>query len=108
MKRLFEPAQPVQVHQSNKIISKTTVEKEIRAIVPKINLKQEFKLFEATMKKTETLDMIYKALKMIKPTSTDAERTFSISGDFCTKKRTRLTDNSLNSLVMLKYYFLNT
>lgn len=71
------------------------------------DIRSEIKVFEGIGKRTSRLELIFNCLKTIKPTSTDSERCFSVSGDFCTKKRTRLTDNSLNSLVILKYYFLH-
>lgn len=71
-------------------------------------LKQEFLLFRNTGKRTSNLDDLYNALSSIKPTSTSNERTFSVSGSFCTKIRSRLADKSLNSLVFLKYFYLKT
>lgn len=68
-------------------------------------LKQEFLLFRNTFKRTENLEKIYRALNSIKPTSTDVERVFSVSSNFCTKIRSRLSDKSLNSLVFLKYFY---
>ena len=42
------------------------------------------------------------ALQSIPPTSVESERAFSITGQFATKLRTKLADNTLNSLVFLK------
>ena len=42
----------------------------------------------------------------IRPTTTDCERVFSLAGNFCTKHRTRMSDDTLNTLVFLKSYFL--
>lgn len=68
-------------------------------------LKQEFLLFKNTGNRTENLQKLFDACLLIKPTSTDVERVFSVSSSFCTKIRSRLSDNSLNSLVFLKFYY---
>jgi hypothetical protein len=70
------------------------------------NLKKEFELFRCNEKRTENLDKLNKSLLTIKPSSTDAERTFFIASKFCTKIRSRLSDKSLNALVFLKYYYI--
>ena len=48
------------------------------------------------------LNKLFKALQSIPPTSVESERAFSITGQFATKLRTKLADNTLNSLVFLK------
>jgi hypothetical protein len=48
------------------------------------------------------LKKLFNALKSIPPTSVESERAFSITGQFATKLRTKLADNTLNSLVFLK------
>ncbi|KAG5673928.1 hypothetical protein PVAND_003929 [Polypedilum vanderplanki] len=55
-------------------------------------LKQEFTLFKNTGERTENLKKLHKAILCIKPTSTDVERVFSISNNFCTKIRSRLSE----------------
>ncbi|KAG5682818.1 hypothetical protein PVAND_012143 [Polypedilum vanderplanki] len=55
-------------------------------------LKQEFTLFKNTGERTENLEKLYKAILCIRPTSTDVERVFSVSNNFCTKVRSRLSD----------------
>ncbi|KAF2883631.1 hypothetical protein ILUMI_22539 [Ignelater luminosus] len=69
-------------------------------------IKKEFQLFESTGKKTPNLENLYKALMTIKPTSTENERIFSLSGIFVTKIRNRLSDDAINALVFLKAYFI--
>lgn len=69
-------------------------------------IKAEFSLFEATNKRTKNLDMLFNALKTIKPSSIASERVFSISGNIVTKIRTRLSHNSVDILCFLKSYFL--
>ena len=48
-------------------------------------LRTEFSLFEATHKRTKNLDLLFDALKTIKPSSVPSERVFSIAGNFCVK-----------------------
>jgi hypothetical protein len=42
---------------------------------------------------------LFNALKFICPTSVESERAFSITGQFATKLRTKLDDDTLCSLV---------
>lgn len=71
-------------------------------------LKQEFLLYRNTGKRSENLEKLFNALLTIKPTSTDVERVFSIATNFCTKIRSRLSDNSLNALIFLKFFYRKT
>ena len=48
------------------------------------------------------LNKLFIALQSIPPTSVESERAFSITGQFATKLRTKLADNTLDSLVFLK------
>jgi hypothetical protein len=48
------------------------------------------------------LNKLFNALQSIPPTSVESERAFSITGQFATKLRTKLADNTLNSIVFLK------
>lgn len=52
------------------------------------------------------LKLLKSALNSIQPTSTECERVFSLSSLFCTKIKSRLSDESLNNLCFLKSYFL--
>ena len=47
-------------------------------------LRAEFSLFEATTT-TKNLDLLFDALKTIKPSSVPSERVFSFAGNFCVK-----------------------
>ena len=67
---------------------------------------KEMKCYEANGTKTENLENLYKSLLTIKPTSVESERAFSAMGLFCTKLRNRLNDDTLNSLVMMRQYYL--
>ena len=71
------------------------------------NIKNEFKLLEATKTRSSNLDKLYNALITIRPTSTACERVFSVAGNFVTKIRSNLKFKFLNLLVFLKYHFLN-
>lgn len=68
-------------------------------------LKQEFSLFKSTGNRTQNLDSLLNAINTIKPTSIEAERTFSVSNNFCTRIRSSLSDKSISYLVFLKFYF---
>ncbi|XP_073834402.1 uncharacterized protein [Musca autumnalis] len=70
--------------------------------------RKELALYEVSKSRTKRLDYLYDALLSIKPTSVECERTFSIAGNFCTKKRNRMSSDLLNALVVLKSYFLKS
>lgn len=70
-------------------------------------LRQEFILYKKTKNKTKNISLLHKAIKTIKPSSTECERAFSIAGKFCTKLRSRLSDSSLSALIFLKFYYLH-
>lgn len=69
-------------------------------------VKQELSFYEANTKLGPFLSRLLNSLKTIQPTSIESERVFSMSSNFCTKKRSSLGDNSLNALCFLKTYFL--
>jgi len=71
------------------------------------SLTKEFSLYEATGNITKNLKQLFNALITIRPTSTQNERNFSVSGTVITKLRSRLSDKSVNNLCFLKYYFKN-
>lgn len=70
-------------------------------------IKKEFQLYESTGKRTFNLEAIHKAILTVKPTSTENERVFSITGNIITKIRNRLSDKAINALVFLNAYFKN-
>lgn len=92
------------VDELNAAISAATTENLINPGFDK--LKQEFNIFKLTGNKTENVILLQNALKTIRPTSTESERTFSLANNFCTKIRSKLSDKSLNALVFLKSHFL--
>lgn len=69
------------------------------------SIKKELKLFEACGKKTQNIENLYKALLTIRPTSVESERVFSTAGVLVNKIRNRLSDESINALIVLKTYF---
>jgi hypothetical protein len=66
---------------------------------------RELDFLRATGQRGKILDLVYKALMSIPPTSVEAERAFSASGLFLTKLRSRLADKTLAKMTMLRYYF---
>ena len=65
----------------------------------------DFKLYDSQKQRTKKMTLLFNAVLTIKPTSVEAERTFSTSGNFATKIRSRLGDDTLSALVMLKRHF---
>lgn len=70
-------------------------------------IKQELTSFEASGVLGSVLTKMLFSLETIQPTSTESERVFSCASNICTKKRTRLSDKSLNAICFLKSYFIN-
>lgn len=70
-------------------------------------LSREITIFSINGQLTPNLALLQAALQTIKPTSTQNERNFSTAGNFVSKKRTSLSDQSIDSLCFLKHYFLN-
>jgi len=59
-------------------------------------VKKEMSLFEATKKRSHNLEKLFHALITINPKSVEAERAFSSTGLFVSKKlRNRLNDESV-------------
>ena len=61
--------------------------------------------FEATGNKSKYLNLVDQALRTIPPTSVEAERAFSARRNIHHKLRARLSEKSIDSLMVLKYYF---
>jgi hypothetical protein len=53
------------------------------------------------------LRKLFNALKCIPATSVESKRAFSITGQFATKRRTKLDDDTLSPLVFLKAFYKN-
>ena len=62
--------------------------------------------FESVKVKGKYLGLAFEYLSTIQPTSVESERAFSAAGLFCTKKRSRLNDETLDALCLLRAHFL--
>ena len=71
------------------------------------DLDKELAHFRRTMIRGPILNMILSAIKSIQVTSVVAERSFSLAGRFVNKLRTKLSDDSINALVILKCHYNN-
>lgn len=70
-------------------------------------VRQEFAYYESEKVKRKYLSTHHDAQATIRPTSVDSERAFSVSGNFATKIRSRLADDTLNMLCVLKSCFVD-
>lgn len=57
--------------------------------VPETSFDKDFKFFEATKQRSDSLDQLLQALKTVQATSTIVERAFSVAGSFVTKVHNR-------------------
>ena len=71
------------------------------------SVSDEIRYFIIEKKRTPNLDLLYKALLSIPPTSVECERLFSHCGHILSKKRNRMSDKSLDSIIFLKHFYLN-
>lgn len=69
------------------------------------SVEREMQFFESNGVKGTILEYCYNSLMGLPPTSVEAERNFSVAGNIVTKLRTRISDNSLKDITMLKSYF---
>ena len=67
----------------------------------------EMVIFENTNKRPAILDLIFRAIKTMPPTSIEAERAFSAAGLFLTKLHSRLSDTALDYCCFLRKYLKN-
>ena len=56
----------------------------------------DFKLYDSQKQRTKKMTLLFNAVLTIKPTSVEAERTFSTSGNCATKIRSRLGNRRVN------------
>ena len=77
-----------------------TVEKSLLAAI-----KTEMSVFETSGVRGRCLQLVYSYLLAIPPTSIEAERAFSAAGLLCTKVRSRLGDNTLDTLCFLRTFY---
>lgn len=66
---------------------------------------RELDFLRATGHRGKTLQALHEALRSIQPTSVEAERAFSSAGSLLTRVRSRLSDNTLSKLCMLRNFF---
>ena len=71
------------------------------------NVGEELDLFAQTRYRTPLLSKLFNALKTIVPSSIESERAFSVTGNFVTKLRTNLGDDTIDALVFLKSHYRN-
>ena len=69
------------------------------------DLDQELLHFRRTTIRGPILNQVVGAIKSIQVTSVEAERSFSLAGRFVNKLRTRLADETISALVILKRHF---
>ena len=69
------------------------------------NINEERQLFEATKKRPENLESLYRSFLTIRPTSVEAERAFSAMGLFATKIGNRLNNDTLNAIIVLRQFY---
>ncbi len=70
-------------------------------------IENEFLIYENSGVMGGKLLLVLNWFKTIKPTSVESERVFSTSSNIKTKVRNLLSDESLNKLIFLKYWFIN-
>ena len=58
-----------------------------------------------TIERPKYLELLYKALKTIKPTSVEPERAFSAMGFFVTKIGSRMSDKTLDALITMRQHY---
>ena len=71
-------------------------------------IKSEMNYFEVTGDLPPMLTQLKCAISSIPATSVEVERLFSAAGCFVTKLKTRLQDNMVDTLCVLRSYFLKT
>lgn len=84
---------------NNQVNKKITVAEESNGFEKEINSMQQNKTRGAS------LDRIYDSIMSVKPTSAEAERNFSVAGNIVNTLSTRLGDESILNLTMLKSHF---
>ena len=72
-----------------------------------LNSQLEYNFIDVSQDIPLLLSKLFNALKCIPPTSVESEIAFSITGQFATKLRTKLDDDTLNSFVFLKAFYKN-
>jgi len=68
-------------------------------------IKTEMTLFSTTGRRGRCLQLAFDYLMTVPPTSVEAERAFSAAGILCSKLRSSLGDNTLDTLCFLRSYY---
>jgi hypothetical protein len=68
-------------------------------------LKKEMAVYESEGVRGENLSLVYDYPMTLKPTSVEAERAFSAAGYICSSLRSRMGDNTINTICFLRSYF---
>lgn len=68
-------------------------------------IKKEMNLYEASSTRGYNLEKAYTNLLTIPPTSIEPERAFSAASYLCNKLRSMLSDETLDALLFLRFYF---
>jgi len=68
-------------------------------------IRKEISLWETTGNRGILLQNAFNSLLSIKPTSVEAERAFSSAGYLCSKIRSRMSDETLDTLCFLRAFF---
>lgn len=71
-------------------------------------IKKELSLFDNGRARGHHLELVYKYLLSIPPTSVEAERAFSAAGYIGNKLRSRLRDDTLDALLFLRLYIFKS
>lgn len=70
----------------------------------RITLKMEMNCFKQSGIKGKTLEFLDSAVRTVRPSSIEPERTFSTAGRTQTKIRNRMGPKLLDAIVVLRYY----
>lgn len=89
------------INESNEVPKKKDDSSDINT-----KIRKEISIFDDTGFRGKYLELCYKYMLCIPPTSVEAERAFSTSGRLCSKIRSRLSDESINNLCFLNAYFI--
>ena len=111
----LEVCEQIEEEQGPKTMAQSLQDEIDRGTVPKSYvqseitnnaLRSEMALFEATGRRSDSLEKLFLSLKNIAPTSVFSEQAFSIAGNLITKYRNRLGDQAIDDLCFEKGYLL--
>ncbi len=76
-----------------------------QTLLPENGLLGEMRLFEASGQLPSNLRQLHQALLTIPPTTVQAERSFSSSGNLVTKLRNRMSDETVEDILFLQGHY---